>query len=82
MPHSIVDIGPDLFRVGAINLNSRTIFERLAMLRAEIAQLRSAELNYRILRSKHPAKVKEHSDREVRIKEILDELASLMKKQD
>jgi len=46
----------------------------------EIAQLRGVELIYRTSRSKHPAHVKEHVDRVVRMQQILEEFASLMKK--
>jgi len=51
-------------------------------LRAEIAQIRLAELNYRISRSKHPAQVKEHRDREIRMVQILEEIAALKMKKE
>jgi len=49
-------------------------------LRAEIAQLRLAEIRYKTSRPTHPSLVKEHNDSKVRMQQILEELASLMKK--
>jgi len=61
-------------------LDSRSISKQLESLRAEIGQLRRAALVYRTTHSKHPSQVKEHENRMVRMQQILEELASLMKK--
>jgi hypothetical protein len=65
---------------GRFSGNEQSIRERLEMLKAEMAEIRKAESNYRTSRSAHPAQLKEHADRLTRMKQIVDELAELMKR--
>lgn len=60
-------------------MDEESIRQRLKKLQAEIAILQKEDRSYRFRRH-FPQEIQAHEQRVIRMKQVLDELASLMKK--